>query len=245
MVMENSFKKYLIKNNYEKFDIKAVLFDMDGILYDSMKYHAKAWYETMSKNNLQSTPEEFYIHEGRTGGNTINLIIQRNLNREATEDEKKNIYKYKSDLFNKYNKNETIPHVYDVLKAVKELGLNRVLVTGSGQKKLIDNLNVNFPDMFQQDMMVTAYDVKYGKPHPEPYLMGLKKAGNLNPNQAIVIENAPMGVEAAVAAGIFTIAVNTGPLPNKMLIDAGADIVFPSMAELLKYWDKHIKKLIY
>jgi len=80
--------------------------------------------------------------------------------------------------------------------------------------------------------MVTAFDVENGKPDPEPFLMGLKKGGNLKPNQAIVIENAPLGIEAAVAAGIFTIAVNTGPLPDKILKDAGASLVFDSMITL-------------
>ena len=82
--------------------------------------------------------------------------------------------------------------------------------------------------------MVTAYDVKYGKPHPEPYLMGLQKAG-VATNEAIVIENAPMGVEAGVAAGIFTIAVNTGPLPDQVLLDRGANLLFPDMATLATF----------
>ena len=82
--------------------------------------------------------------------------------------------------------------------------------------------------------MVTAYDVKYGKPHPEPYLMGLQKAG-VAANEAIVIENAPMGVEAGVAAGIFTIAVNTGPLPDQVLLDRGANLLFPNMATLATF----------
>jgi beta-phosphoglucomutase-like phosphatase (HAD superfamily) len=81
--------------------------------------------------------------------------------------------------------------------------------------------------------MVTAFDVVNGKPHPEPFLMGLKKGGNLQPNQAIVIENAPLGIEAAVAAGIFTIAVNTGPLSDAILKEAGASLVFDSMTTLL------------
>ena len=82
--------------------------------------------------------------------------------------------------------------------------------------------------------MVTAYDVKYGKPHPEPYLMGLQKAG-VAANEAIVIENAPMGVEAGVAAGIFTIAVNTGPLPDQVLVDRGANLLFPDMTALATF----------
>lgn len=88
--------------------------------------------------------------------------------------------------------------------------------------------------------MVTAFDVKLGKPHPEPYLMGLVKAGAalnsdgspLHPSQAVVVENAPLGVQSAKAAGIYTIAVNTGELTDKALLDAGADIVFPSMQAL-------------
>ena len=77
--------------------------------------------------------------------------------------------------------------------------------------------------------MVTAYDVVKGKPNPEPYLMGLKKAG-VEREKAIVLENAPLGVEAGRAAGIFTIAVNTGPLSEEELYQAGADIVYPNIA---------------
>jgi beta-phosphoglucomutase-like phosphatase (HAD superfamily) len=62
--------------------------------------------------------------------------------------------------------------------------------------------------------------------------MGLEKAGGLQPSEAMVVENAPLGIRAGVAAGIYTIAVNTGPLPDKILLDAGADVLFPSVKEL-------------
>ena len=88
--------------------------------------------------------------------------------------------------------------------------------------------------------MVTAFDVKYGKPHPEPYLMGLQKA-HAKPNETFVVENAPMGVEAAVAANIFTIAENTGPLPDQVLLDAGADLLYPDMENLAKDWKQIIE----
>ena len=63
--------------------------------------------------------------------------------------------------------------------------------------------------------------------------MGLQKA-HAKPNETFVVENAPMGVEAAVAANIFTIAVNTGPLPDQVLLDAGADLLYPDMENLAK-----------
>ena len=86
------------------------------------------------------------------------------------------------------------------------------------------------------DNITTAYDVKRGKPNPDPYLMGLRKAGNLKPSEAMVVENAPLGIRAGVAAGIYTIAVNTGPLNDQILLNAGANILFPTMTALSDAW---------
>ena len=55
------------------------------------------------------------------------------------------------------------------------------------------------------------------------------------PVEAFIIENAPLGVKAGVAAGVFTIAVNTGPIPEKQLQEAGADLIYPDMSALQKY----------
>ena len=72
--------------------------------------------------------------------------------------------------------------------------------------------------------------------------MALEKAG-LHPNEAIVVENAPMGVHAGVAAGIFTVAVNTGPLPDRVLLDEGANLLLPSMLALSEQWEELYKEL--
>jgi beta-phosphoglucomutase-like phosphatase (HAD superfamily) len=66
--------------------------------------------------------------------------------------------------------------------------------------------------------------------------MGLRKAGDLNPWEAIVVENAPLGVRAGAAAKIFTVAVNTGPLSDQTLLDAGANLLFPSVVALCDSW---------
>lgn len=236
--MEKSFQQYLHKHGLTQFDLQAVLFDMDGVLYNSMPAHEKSWQQVASDWGLQSEPNEFFLHEGRTGKSTINLLFNRTFNRNATDEEVLQIYEKKSEYFSQYNNNQTIEGATELLNLVRSQGLKPVLVTGSGQKKLSERLNKTFPNIFTQATMVTAFDVKYGKPHPEPFLMGLKKGGNLSPNQALVIENAPMGVEAAYQAGIFTIAVNTGPLSDKILMDAGADLVFPSMHALLDKWNE-------
>ena len=187
-MIQEAINRYLQNHQHKQLSPKAVLFDMDGVLYDSMRFHAKAWKEVSEKHHLKATIEDFYLFEGRTGEGTI----------------------------------------------------QRVLVTGSGQKTLIDKLEHSYPGIFSPEKMVTAFDVKYGKPNPEPYLMGLEKAG-VNANEAIVVENAPMGVQAGVAAGIFTIAVNTGPLSDEVLLQAGADLLFSSVSELAEKWDEIVR----
>lgn len=235
-MIQEAITRYLQKHKQTVLSPKAVLFDMDGVLYDSMRFHARAWFETANLHHLVSTPEDFYMFEGRTGENTINVLYLRTFNRDATDEEKRSIYREKADLFNKYNDGKAMVGAADVLARVKSRDIQSLIVTGSGQHSLINKLNLTFPGYFERDKMITAFDVKYGKPHPEPYLMGLKKAG-VKSNEAFVVENAPMGIEAAVAANIFTIAVNTGPLPDKVLLDAGADLLYPNMTSLANDWE--------
>ena len=189
---------------------------MDGVLFNSMPYHADAWHKVMERHGLHLSREEAYLHEGRTGAATINIVYQRQYGKDATPEMIKSIYAEKSAEFNR---------------------LVPMVVTGSGQHSLLDRLSHNFPGMFHRELMVTAFDVKYGKPHPEPYLMALQKGG-VKPNEAIVVENAPMGVQAGVAAGIFTVAVNTGPIDGQVLLDAGANVLFPSMQAFCDNWEK-------
>ena len=208
--------------------LKAVLFDMDGVLFNSMPYHSEAWHKVMKSHGLTLSREEAYMHEGRTGAATINIVFQRELGREATQEEIESIYQEKSVLFNSYAEAERMPGAWELLQKVKGEGLTPMVVTGSGQLSLLERLEHNFPGMFHKELMVTAFDVKYGKPNPEPYLMALKKGG---------LENAPLGVEAGHKAGIFTIAVNTGPLDGQVLLDSGADLLLPSMQALCEAWD--------
>lgn len=222
--------------------LRAVLFDMDGVLYNSMPYHAKAWHRAMTEFGFDLPEDEVYLHEGRTGASTVNLVSMRQHGVEETEERIQEIYKVKSAYFNEFPPAEPMPGAYKLLQKIKAQGLKILIVTGSGQHSLLDRLNHHFPGIFCRELMVTAFDVKYGKPHPEPYLMGMQKGG-LTPEECVVVENAPLGVRAAKAAGIYTIAVNTGPLPNEALTDEGADTLFPSMQALCDGWEQFVASL--
>lgn len=252
--VEKAVEQYVAAHNFEKMALKVAMFDMDGVLFDSMKNHAKSWHETMAHFGMDLPEWEAYMHEGRTGAGTINLVSMRQRGHEATEDEIHNIYKYKSELFNQCPRAERMPGAYELLQEVKASGVVPMVVTGSGQVTLLERLNMNFPGIFREELMVTAFDVKYGKPNPEPYLMGMEKARKvldgmsggdetLQPCNFIVVENAPLGVEAGVAADVFTIAVNTGPLPDEALLNPGANLLFHSMQELCDEWDMVVNVL--
>lgn len=209
----------------------AALIDMDGVLYDSMKYHTLAWRQMMEEAGIHCTRDEFYSYEGMTGAETIRMIMKREGMPEPTDDEIRRLYARKTEIFKQIGRKEPMPGASDVLKTLEQMGVKRVLVTGSGQGSLLDEIDRDYPGAFLPNMKVTARDVTHGKPDPEPYLRGLTKAG-VDARHAFVIENAPLGVKAGKAAGCFTVAVTTGPIPVQEMIDAGADMVLPSMSDL-------------
>lgn len=224
--------------------VRGVMFDMDGVLFDSMPYHAVAWSKVCTEYGLAMTEEEVYMNEGRTGFSTINWLTMRQWGRETTQEEVEHIYQLKCDVFNQFPPAPKMPGAESVMEQIRHSGRTIMVVTGSGQASLLDRLTTNYPGFFSPELIVCSHDVNHGKPNPEPYLIGLKKLGAainpdhspLRPWEALVVENAPLGVRAGVAAGVFTIAANTGPLPESALLDEGANLLFPSMQAFSDAW---------
>lgn len=235
-MFQQARQNYLRKHGFKELALKAVLFDMDGVLFDSMPNHAISWAKVCTAYGLHMTPEEAYMHEGRTGASTINILARRTWKRDATPEEIQQIYEEKCRLFNACPEAPKMQGADKLLEKVKAAGLTVVVVTGSGQKSLLDRLDRNYPGVFRPDLVVSSKDVVHGKPSPEPYLKGLDKAG-VQPWEALVVENAPLGVRAGVAARIFTVAVNTGPLPETALLSEGADTLFRGMPAFRDAWD--------
>ena len=231
-----AIKKYLEEHGFEALRPKAVLFDMDGVLYDSMPNHAIAWQESMAKFGIHMTADDAYQTEGARGVDTIRQMVRLQQHRDIDEAEAQKMYDLKSQTFHALPEAPVMPGILSLMQQIHESGLQCGVVTGSGQRPLIQRILKDFGAYVDETHITTAYDVKRGKPNPDPYLMGLQKSGNLEPWQAIVVENAPLGVRAGHASRAFTIAVNTGPLPNIELLAAGANLLFHDMEDLSNSW---------
>lgn len=222
---------------------KVVLFDMDGVLYDSMPNHGIAWQRAMKEFGIHFTVEDSYATEGARGVDTIRKYAKAQLGKELTEEEAQKMYDLKAHYFHEMPEAKIFDGVTDLMKKIKDSGLKIGIVTGSAQRPLIERVTHDFGDFVSRDQITTAFDVKRGKPNPDPYLMGLKKAGNYAPSEGIVVENAPLGVRAGVAAGCYTVAINSGPLDDSVLINEGANILFPTIREFSDNWEEVLNNI--
>ena len=227
---------YLRKTGFKEFTPKAALFDMDGVLYNSMPNHAYSWHASMASFGIEMSEADAYAHEGMRGVETIKKIVKEQRGIEISDEESQRMYDEKSRIFSTRPQAEVMEGVIELQRKMKADGLKIVVVTGSGQHSLLEKLAHDFKGLIEPGMIVSSFDVKRGKPNPEPYIKGLMKAG-VKPWEAVVVENAPLGVRAAQAAEIFTVAVNTGPLPDSMLADEGADLIFSRMTDFRDKWE--------
>ncbi len=242
--MADILTNYLARTGYASLCPKTVLFDMDGVLYDSMSRHAIAWQQSMAHYGLTMSAADAYATEGARGIDTVRNLVHQQRGEDITLEQAQEMYDLKSEIFHSLKPLPPImPGIPALMAQIHDCGLGIGIVTGSGQRPLIARLMEDFGDYLTEDHIVTAYDVERGKPAPDPYLMGLQKMGGLSPWQGIVVENAPLGVAAAVAAGCFTIAVNTGPLPDEALLSQGADVIFSSMTKLSQGWKELYKAI--
>jgi len=202
--MQNAKEKYLTKHGFERFEPKAVLFDMDGVLYDSMPHHAIAWQRSMATFGIHMTEDDAYATEGARGIDTIRKMVLQQRGEEITLERAQEMYDEKTRQFHAMGEAKVMPGIRELMTQIHRQGLCIGVVTGSGQRPLIARLLTDFGEFLDEQHIVTAYDVTRGKPNPDPYLMGMKKAG-VEPWQTVVVENAPLGVLAGVASRAFTI----------------------------------------
>jgi len=208
-----------------EFQISAFIFDMDGVITDTMPYHLRAWRSVFAAQGIQTSHEDIYKREGQKGIDSVRELFK----------EKGGLYtgiigqrllEEKEKIFKRIFKRKFIAGSRGFVKKYKTQGFKLALVTGTSRHEAKKLLPHELWDCF--DVTVCGSDVQNGKPHPEPYLKALAKL-NIKPKEAIVFENAPFGIRSAKAAGLTCLALETS-LPASYL--KNADAIFTSFKEI-------------
>jgi len=210
-----------------KLKIKAMIFDMDGVITDTMPYHFRAWRKIYADEGFRITKNEIYGREGQPGYVTIKEIAQK-YRLSFSESKAREILDKKETLFNRIVHRRFIRSSRRFLHFSKKSGFVLALVTGTARHEVKRILPKELLGLFS--VIITGDEVKKGKPHPEPYLLALKKL-RMKPKDVVVFENAPFGIISAKRAGLRCLALETY-LPETAL--KRADAVFSSFRELCR-----------
>lgn len=188
----------------------------------------------MARHGLHFTQRDCYMAEGCTSRDVIlNTYKAQQPDRQVSLEEVEDFYREKRQMFVELGGAKPMPYAYEVLQTIQAAGKQIWLVTGSAQVSLLDQLNSAFPGIFVRERMITAFECPHGKPRPEPYLKAWERSG-LSKEECCVIENAPLGMQAARAAGLYTVILNTGPLLYEDFAPWQPDMFLPDMKALLQ-----------
>lgn len=198
-------------------DIKAIFFDMDGVLVDSMKYHLKSWKKILENFNINVSDSFIFQHEGAMAPEIIKCLFKDN---GYNIDDKQilDIYLTQNSIFQEdyLPQVDLYPDALPLLKQLKTKGVQLGLVTSS-RRNLVDRIWKE-EELTLFSTIVSADDIERFKPFPDPYLKAMSQIDQEAKN-CLVIENAPAGIEAANSAGIACLAI-TSTLPEEKLAQA-------------------------
>jgi len=205
--------------------MKAILFDFDGVLIQSMEDHYEGWRCALEKYGIDMNPEELYMMEGQGVKAVANEITRKyNIPMEYTSE----IIKNKQEHYEQIKKIRFYPNLLDVLNWTKEKQLKMAVVTGGNRARVLEALeSYGLIEYFQA--IVTSDDVTETKPSPQPYLVAASQIDE-NSTDCVVIENAPLGIRSGKSAGMKVIGITTTLSAHHL---READVVINDFKELL------------
>ncbi|MDD2702924.1 MAG: HAD family phosphatase [Candidatus Omnitrophica bacterium] len=217
------------------FSPRAIIFDMDGVIVDSMPYHFIAWYEALRPWGVRVSCFDVYAKEGERWDKTLTGLLEKE-GISPDEETMRKIFLDRKKIFEKYFKRFIFKGVREFLSCLKTKGYVLGLVTGTPLPEVRKILPAGIRDIFA--CFITGDRVIHGKPHPEPYVKAARSLG-ISPSECVVVENAPLGIRSAKSAGMFCIAVSTS-LPKEYLEEA--DIIVERLEDIAGIIDKRCKR---
>jgi len=205
----------------------AILFDMDGVVLNSPPAHLLTWQRTLAPLGIELSANDHYPLEGLPTEVTAKRLTERFLGQACTDREARKLANTKRALFRELFNPSFVPGIVPLLHDLQGRGYRLGLVTGSARSVVDESLApTGAADFFE--VIVTGDQVASGKPDPEPYRTAAARLG-IPPAQCLAVENAPLGIRSAKAAGLGCVALET-TLPAERL--SAADRVFPDVQSM-------------
>ncbi len=205
--------------------IRGVLFDLDGVIVDTLHYHYLAWKHMFGKHGGTVSEQTVLMHEGRNSREILPILMQES-GVDIPPEQRAQFIEAKRAYYRSIVHVEQYPNAFLVIDELRRRGYKVALVTACALKNMQHSLNPQQQSHF--DFIITGDEVPRAKPFPDPYLTAANQLG-LKPGECLVVENAPLGIEAARNAGMYCVAIVT-TLGKEYL--SSADCILQDIIEL-------------
>src|ERR1035437_7324380 len=185
--------------------VKATLFDLDGVIVNSLHYHYLAWDHMFKGIGDNVTEESIFLSEGMNSFEILPLFLKQ-FNVELPVEKHLKFIEDKRNYFRQIVKLTYYPNAFKTIEQLRDRGYTTALVTACARKNMEKSIDSEHQKLF--DFIISGDDVPRSKPNRDPYLIAQKTLG-LEVSDCVAVENAPLGVESAENAGMICIAVES------------------------------------
>ncbi|MBA3765458.1 MAG: HAD family hydrolase [Acidobacteria bacterium] len=217
--------------------IKAVIFDIDGTLVDSVDLHAQAWKEAF-KQFGKGVPYQQVRHQIGKGGDQLMPVF---FSREELEEFGEEMEEYRGKIYKRdyMPRVRAFPLVRELFLRIKEDGLRIALASSAKEEELkVYKKLARIEDLVEEE--TSADDAERSKPYPDIFEATLEQLGDVSADEAVVVGDTPYDAEAAGKLRLRTIGVRCGGFPEEELLAAGAIAIYTDPADLLARYDESL-----
>ncbi|HYY57114.1 MAG TPA: HAD family hydrolase [Pyrinomonadaceae bacterium] len=217
--------------------IKAVIFDIDGTLVDSVDLHAQAWKEAF-KHYGKDIPYQQVRHQIGKGGDQLMPVF---FSREELEEFGEEMEEYRGQIYKRdyLPRVRAFPLVRELFLKIKADGKRIALASSAKEDELAAYKRIaRIEDLVEEE--TSADDADRSKPHPDIFRAALEQLGDVNADEAVVVGDTPYDAEAAGKLRLRTLGVRCGGFPEAELSAAGAMAIYEDPADLLARYDETI-----
>ncbi|WP_193557297.1 HAD family hydrolase [Microvirga pakistanensis] len=211
--------------------IKAVIFDVDGTLVDTVDLHAAAWVETLKHFGFEVAFSDMRAQIGKGGDQILHGLLPPDL----LEQRRDEIEAFRADLFEReyLPKARAFPSVRALFEHIRTAG-QRAVLASSGKEDEVEGYKkiANIADLVEA--ATSSDDAERSKPFPDIFQAALEKLSPLSADEAVVVGDTPYDAEAARHAGLRTVGVLSGGFSEQALREAGCIAVYRDPEDLLR-----------